>query len=245
MASGEILRLEGIDKAFGDAQVLRGLSLCVKPHEFLTLLGPSGCGKSTITKAIDKLEEMEGTIQIGGRDLRMFTRKELSEAVVLIPQVPFLFADTIFRNICYGIEREVPLEEVREAASRAAIDADIMRMPGQYGFEVAEAGHNLSGGQRQRIALARAFLRTPRILILDEATSALDNTSEKHIQAEFERMKESYGTTVLSIAHRLTTLKNCDKIVVMDRGRIVQQGTYEALKEQPGLFRDMCLGIVK
>ena len=139
----------------------------------------------------------------------------------------------------------MPLEEVREAARRAAIDADIMRMPGQYGFEVAEAAHNLSGGQRQRIALARAFLRTPRILILDEATSALDNTSEKHIQAEFERMKETYGTTVLSIAHRLTTLKNCDKIVVMDRGRIVQQGTYEALKEQPGLFRDMCLGIVK
>lgn len=93
--------------------------------------------------------------------------------------------------------------------------------------------------------MARAFLRTPRILILDEATSALDNTSEKHIQAEFERMKENYGTTVLSIAHRLTTLKNCDKIVVIDRGRIVQQGTYEALKERPGLFRDMCLGIVK
>lgn len=225
--------------------VLEHLNLEVGAGQFVGIAGPSGCGKSTITKAIDKLEEMEGTIQIGGRDLRMFTRKELSEAVVLIPQVPFLFADTIFRNICYGIEREVPLEEVREAARRAAIDADIMRMPGQYGFEVAEAGHNLSGGQRQRIALARAFLRTPRILILDEATSALDNTSEKHIQAEFERMKETYGTTVLSIAHRLTTLKNCDKIVVMDRGRIVQQGTYEALKEQPGLFRDMCLGIVK
>ena len=191
-------------------------------RQFVGIAGPSGCGKSTITKAIDKLEEMEGTIQIGGRDLRTFTRKELSEAVVLIPQVPFLFADTIFRNICYGIEREVTLKEVREAARCAAIDADIMRMPGHYGFEVAERGHNLSGGQRQRIALARAFLRTPRILILDEATSALDNTSEKHIQAEFERMKENYGTTVLSIAHRLTTLKNCDKIVVIDRGRIVQ-----------------------
>lgn len=228
-----------------DKPILEDLNLQVGAGKFIGIAGPSGCGKSTITKAIDKLEETEGRITIGGYDLAALTRADLAEAVVLVPQVPFLFADTIFHNICYGIKREVTLEEVREAARRASIDADIMQMPGQYAFLVAEAGHNLSGGQRQRIALARAFLRTPRILILDEATSALDNTSEKQIQVEFERMKEVYGTTILSIAHRLTTLKNCDQIVVMDHGKIVQQGTYDSLKEQPGLFRDMSLGIVQ
>ena len=228
-----------------DKPILEDLNLQVGAGKFIGIAGPSGCGKSTVTKAIDKLEETEGTITIGGYDLAALTRADLAEAVVLVPQVPFLFADTIFHNICYGIKREVTLEEVREAARRASIDADIMQMPGQYAFLVAEAGHNLSGGQRQRIALARAFLRTPRILILDEATSALDNTSEKQIQVEFERMKEVYGTTILSIAHRLTTLKNCDQIVVMDHGKIVQQGTYDSLREQPGLFRDMSLGIVQ
>ncbi len=228
-----------------DKPILEDLNLQVGAGKFIGIAGPSGCGKSTVTKAIDKLEETEGTITIGGYDLAALTRADLAEAVVLVPQVPFLFADTIFHNICYGIKREVTLEEVREAARRASIDADIMQMPGQYAFLVAEAGHNLSGGQRQRIALARAFLRTPRILILDEATSALDNTSEKQIQVEFERMKEIYGTTILSIAHRLTTLKNCDQIVVMDHGKIVQQGTYDSLREQPGLFRDMSLGIVQ
>ena len=228
-----------------DKPILEDLNLQVGAGKFIGIAGPSGCGKSTVTKAIDKLEETEGKITIGGYDLAALTRADLAEAVVLVPQVPFLFADTIFHNICYGIKREVTLEEVREAARRASIDADIMQMPGQYAFLVAEAGHNLSGGQRQRIALARAFLRTPRILILDEATSALDNTSEKQIQVEFERMKEVYGTTILSIAHRLTTLKNCDQIVVMDHGKIVQQGTYDSLREQPGLFRDMSLGIVQ
>ena len=228
-----------------DKPILEDLNLQVGAGKFIGIAGPSGCGKSTVTKAIDKLEETEGTITIGGYDLAALTRADLAEAVVLVPQVPFLFADTIFHNICYGIKREVTLEEVREAARRASIDADIMQMPGQYAFLVAESGHNLSGGQRQRIALARAFLRTPRILILDEATSALDNTSEKQIQVEFERMKEVYGTTILSIAHRLTTLKNCDQIVVMDHGKIVQQGTYDSLREQPGLFRDMSLGIVQ
>ena len=228
-----------------DKPILEDLNLQVGAGKFIGIAGPSGCGKSTVTKAIDKLEETEGRITIGGYDLAALTRADLAEAVVLVPQVPFLFADTIFHNICYGIKREVTLEEVREAARRASIDADIMQMPGQYAFLVVEAGHNLSGGQRQRIALARAFLRTPRILILDEATSALDNTSEKQIQVEFERMKEVYGTTILSIAHRLTTLKNCDQIVVMDHGKIVQQGTYDSLKEQPGLFRDMSLGIVQ
>ena len=134
---------------------------------------------------------------------------------------------------------------MREAARKANIAADIEKLPGGYDFRLAEGGRNLSGGQRQRIALARIFLRKPRILILDEATSALDNTSEKLIQREIERMKEECGTTVISIAHRLSTLQNCDEILVMDRGRIVQRGTFRELENEPGIFRDMARGILK
>ena len=146
----------------------------------------------------------------------------------------------LFKRICLGSE-----QEVREAARKANIAADIEKLPGSYDFMLAEGGTNLSGGQRQRIALARVFLRKPRILILDEATSALDNTSEKHIQQEIEAMKAECGTTVISIAHRLTTLQNCDEILVMDQGRIVQRGTFRQLEETPGIFRDMARGILK
>lgn len=143
------------------------------------------------------------------------------------------------------MKREVSPEEVREAARKANIAADIEQLEGGYQFVLAEGGTNLSGGQRQRIALARIFLKKPRILILDEATSALDNTSEKRIQAEIEKMKEECGTTVLSIAHRLSTLQNCDEIIVMDKGCIVQRGTCREPERAPGLFRDMALGIRK
>lgn len=228
-----------------DQPILRDVSLDIPTGRFLGIAGPSGCGKSTLIKVIDKLEPAQGTVLLGGTDLDVLSRKELAETIALVPQTPFLIADTIFHNICYGMKREVPLEEVREAARKANLAADIERLPGSYQFPLSEGGKNLSGGQRQRIALARVFLKKPRILILDEATSALDNTSEKLIQAEIEKMKEECGTTVISIAHRLTTLQNCDEIIVMDKGQIVQRGTFSALKESPGIFRDMALGILK
>ena len=136
------------------------------------------------------------------------------------------------------MKEDVPLAAVQEAAAKANIAADIEKLPGGYDFVLAEGGANLSGGQRQRIALAR-------ILLLDEATSALDNTSEKQIQAEIEKMKEACGTTVISVAHRFTTLQNCDEILVMDKGRIVQRGTFQELQEIPGIFRNMAKGMAK
>ena len=160
-------------------------------------------------------------------------------------ETPFLIADTVEHNICYGMKRPVSLEEVKEAARKANMADEIEKLPGAYDFRLSEGGKNLSGGQRQRIALARIFLRKPRILILDEATSALDNTSEKRIQAEIEKMNERDKTTVISIAHRLTTLRNCHELIVMDRGRIVQRGTFSELENQPGIFRDMARGIVR
>ena len=226
-------------------RILTEVSLQVASGKFIGIAGPSGCGKSTLIKIVDKLEQAQGAVYLGGTALGGLSRRALAEIVALVPQTPFLIADTVYRNICYGMTREVSLEEVKEAARKASIAADIEKLPGGYQCILSEGGTNLSGGQRQRIALARIFLRKPRILILDEATSALDNTSEKHIQAEIEKMKDECGTTILSIAHRLTTLRNCDEIIVMDHGEIVQRGTYAQLESTPGLFRDMALGILK
>lgn len=226
-------------------RILTEVSLQVASGKFIGIAGPSGCGKSTLIKIVDKLDQAQGDVYLGSAELDGLSRRALAEVVALVPQTPFLIADTVYRNICYGMTREVTLEEVKEAARKASIAADIEKLPGGYQFILSEGGTNLSGGQRQRIALARIFLRKPRILILDEATSALDNTSEKHIQAEIEKMKDECGTTILSIAHRLTTLRNCDEIIVMDHGEIVQRGTYAQLESTPGLFRDMALGILK
>ena len=143
------------------------------------------------------------------------------------------------------MKEDVPLAAVQEAAAKANIAADIEKLPGGYDFVLAEGGANLSGGQRQRIALARIFLQKPRILLLDEATSALDNTSEKAIQAEIEKLKAECGTTVIAIAHRLSTLQNCEGIIVMDKGRICQRGSFVQLEQTPGIFRDMALGLLK
>lgn len=225
--------------------ILNDIVLAIPPGKFIGIAGPSGCGKSSLIKVIDKLEEAQGEVLLGGVPLDSLSRTVLAENVALVPQAPFLIADTVYHNICYGMKREVSPKEVREAARKANIAADIEQLEGGYQFVLAEGGTNLSGGQRQRIALARIFLKKPRILILDEATSALDNTSEKRIQAEIEKMKEECGTTVLSIAHRLSTLQNCDEIIVMDKGCIVQRGTYRELESAPGLFRDMALGIRK
>lgn len=228
-----------------DKWILKGIDLSIPGGTFLGIAGPSGCGKSTLIKVIDKLEPAQGSVTLGGAPLSGLSRQVLADNVALVPQTPFLIADTVYHNICYGLTVPVPPEEVRLAAQKANIAADIESWPGGYDFMLSEGGANLSGGQRQRIALARIFLRKPRILILDEATSALDNTSEKLIQREIERLKEEYGTTVISIAHRLSTLQNCDEILVMEQGLIMQRGTFQELEAVPGLFRDMARGIVK
>lgn len=176
--------------------------------------------------------------------LESLSRADLAESVALVPQSPFLIADTVYRNIAYGMRRAVTEQEVEDAARKACLREVIEALPGQYQFCLSEGGANLSGGQRQRIALARIFLRQPKILILDEATSALDNTSEKYIQQEIEAMSRACGTTVISIAHRLSTLQNSDEILVMDHGEIVQRGSYQQLEQQPGIFHDMLRGVL-
>lgn len=177
-----------------------------------------------------------------GKDLRQFSRNELSNAIALVPQNPFLIAGTLYENICYGLERQPTEAEVREALGKACLQEFVDSLPEGVQTVIAEGGGNLSGGQKQRVAIARIFLRRPQLLILDEATSALDNTSERAIQQQIERLVQEQHMTVLSIAHRLTTLQNADEIIVMDGGRIVQRGTYQALVREAGIFSDMYHG---
>jgi len=196
-------------------------------------------------KAICKLEKGYGKVIIDSKDINTLNRKDISEIIALVPQSPFLIAGTIYENICYGIEREVSIDEVIEATKKAYIYDYINELPDKFNSVISEGGNNLSGGQRQRIAIARIFLRKPKILILDEATSALDNTSEKHIQTEIEKLQKENSTTIISIAHRLTTLKNCDEIIVLNKGKIEEKGKYAELIEKSGIFSNMYYGKLK
>ena len=227
------------------ASVLKNLNLAFEKGSFTGIAGPSGCGKSSFIKAVCKLEQYGGEIFIDGVDLRSLSRKELSRIIALVPQSPFIVAGTIYENICYGLDRMPSQKEVENAVRKACLTEFIDSLPNKLNTVLSENGGNLSGGQKQRIAIARIFLRKPEILILDEATSALDNTSERYIQNEIEKLKEETKMTVISIAHRLTTLKNSDRILVMEHGEIVQTGKYQELIEKGGIFRQMYEGKLK
>ena len=227
------------------ASVLKNLNLSFEKGSFTGIAGPSGCGKSSFIKAVCKLEQYGGEIFIDGVDLRSLSRKELSRIIALVPQSPFIVAGTIYENICYGLDRMPSQKEVENAVRKACLTEFIDSLPNKLNTVLSENGGNLSGGQKQRIAIARIFLRKPEILILDEATSALDNTSERYIQNEIEKLKEETRMTVISIAHRLTTLKNSDRILVMEHGEIVQTGKYQELIEKDGIFRQMYEGKLK
>lgn len=244
-STNEIINMENITFHYSENEdkiILDNFNIDIEKGMYLGIAGPSGCGKSSLIKSICKLEKADGTIIVDDKNIDNLTRKELSKLIALVPQSPFLIAGTIFENIIYGIDREVSIDEVEEAAKRAYIYDYINGLPDKFDSLVSEGGNNLSGGQRQRIAIARIFLRKPKILILDEATSALDNTSEKHIQAEIEKMKQENNTTIIAIAHRLTTLKNCDRIIVLNKGKIEEDGKFDDLIEKNGMFSDMYYG---
>lgn len=244
-STNEIINMENITFHYSENEdkiILDNFNIDIEKGMYLGIAGPSGCGKSSLIKFICKLEKAEGKIIVDDKNIDNLTRKDLSKLIALVPQSPFLIAGTIFENITYGIDREVSIDEVEEAAKRAYIYDYINGLPDKFDSLVSEGGNNLSGGQRQRIAIARIFLRKPKILILDEATSALDNTSEKYIQAEIEKMKKENNTTIIAIAHRLTTLKNCDRIIVLNKGKIEEDGKFDDLIEKNGMFSDMYYG---
>lgn len=241
----EMINIENITFSYPESEdkvILDNFNIDINKGTYLGIAGPSGCGKSSLIKSICKLEKANGTIIIDNINLNNLSRKDISKLIALVPQSPFLIAGTIYENITYGIDREVSKDEVEEASKRAYIFDYINSLPKKFDTMVSEGGNNLSGGQRQRIAIARIFLRKPKILILDEATSALDNTSEKHIQAEIEKMKDENNTTIIAIAHRLTTLKNCDRIIVLNKGHIEEEGKFDELIDKGGMFSDMYYG---
>lgn len=245
--SNALIEIRHLKFAYGEEKtILNNLDLEIKENSFIGLVGPSGCGKSSLIKVLLRLEDyQDGEIVVDGSSLRDLAREEIANLMALVPQTPFLIAASIRKNIAYGMHREVSDAEIHEAARRANISDFIEQLPEGYETILAESGSNLSGGQRQRIAIARVFLRKPKILILDEATSALDNTSERYIQDEIEKMQKENHTTVISIAHRLSTLRNTDEIIVFSQGKIAQRGKFDALKDRAGIFQDMYLGKLK
>jgi len=220
-----------------DRQILKDLSFEVPPGKMVAIVGPSGAGKSTISRILFRFYDIQsGRVVIDGQDIRDMTQKSLRAQIGVVPQDTVLFNDTIFYNIKYGCSNASE-EEVYEAAKLAQIDAFIHALPQGYQTKVGERGLKLSGGEMQRVAIARTILKAPPILILDEATSALDSHTEKEIQNALDRVARN--RTTLVIAHRLSTIVHADNILVLDKGRLVEQGTHAELIAKGGLYESL------
>jgi ATP-binding cassette subfamily B protein len=220
-----------------DRPVLQNLTLMIRHGEKVALVGPSGAGKSTITKLLLRLYDVNsGVIEIDGQNIAAVTQESLRNAIAFVPQEPLLFHRTLMENIRYG-RRNASDEEVFEAARKAHCHEFIAALPDGYETFVGERGVKLSGGERQRIAIARAILKNAPILVLDEATSSLDSESESLIQDSLKVLME--GKTVLVIAHRLSTIMHMDRIVVLENGTVVAQGTHNELLQKGGLYQKL------
>ena len=214
--------------------ILHDVSFSAKPGQAIALVGPSGAGKSTVASLLPRFYDVtEGAIFVDGHDVRDVTLASLREQVGIVPQETNLFNDTVYNNILYG-RLDATRDEVIAAAKAANADEFIQQLPKGYNTQLGDRGVNISGGQRQRISIARAILKNPRILILDEATSALDTESERIVQEALDRLM--VGRTSFVIAHRLSTIQNAAKIIVLDKGSIVEEGTHQQLMAKHGLY---------
>ena len=219
---------------YGNREVNRGINLNIAPGEMIGLVGHSGSGKSTLVNLICRFYDVsEGAILVDGVDIRSYAIADYRRNIGLVLQEPFLFFGTIADNIAYGLP-DATRAQIMAAARAAHAHEFILRLPQGYDSMVGERGQGLSGGERQRISIARALLIDPRILILDEATSSVDSETEKEIQKALENLVQ--GRTTIAIAHRLSTLHRADRLVVLDRGRVVEEGTHDALMAAQGAY---------
>jgi ABC-type multidrug transport system fused ATPase/permease subunit len=236
------LSVEFRDVRFGhDGEgLLRGVNLEVAPGESVAIVGSTGSGKSTLLNLIPRFYDPQGgQVLIGGADVRELDLDALRRAVGIVPQETFLFSDTVRENIRYG-DPEATEEEVVAAAKVAGVHDQILRFPEGYDSRVGEWGITLSGGQKQRVAIARALLKDPRILILDDATSSVDAETEKEIAEALRGLVgHSAQRTTFLVAHRLSTILLADRIVVLDDGRVVEEGTHEELLRKHGRYFEM------
>jgi ABC-type transport system involved in Fe-S cluster assembly fused permease/ATPase subunit len=234
------LGLEVNGATFGylpERTILHEVDLSVAPGESVAFVGPSGSGKSSLMKLILRLyDPWSGRIQLDGMDVRNLTREALHSAIAVVPQDTVLFNDTLYSNILYG-RPDAGHEQVLEAVEAACLGPALERMPEGLETVVGERGLKLSGGEKQRVAIARAFLKSPRLLLCDEATSALDSSTEAGIMDALTQLAR--GRTSVFVAHRLSTIQNCDKIVVLRHGRVKEQGSHAELMENGGLYCKM------
>jgi ATP-binding cassette, subfamily B, bacterial MsbA len=230
------LAFEHVSFAYDARQpVLTDVSFDAEPGELVAIVGPTGAGKTTVMNLLHRFyDPTEGRITVDGTDLRQVTLESWYSQIALVPQETILFGGTILDNIRYG-NREATEDAVKEASRAAHADEFIMGFPERYQTVVGEKGVNLSGGQRQRIAIARAVLKGPRILLLDEATSSLDTESERLVQEALERLMK--GRTTFVVAHRLTTIQGADRILVLDKGHVVETGTHDDLMARQGVYQ--------
>jgi ATP-binding cassette subfamily B protein len=231
--------LEGVTrKPAGDGgPVLGGVSFTVDPGAMVALVGPSGAGKSTITSLVTRLYDVQaGAVRVGGHDVREVTSQSLRDMVGYVTQDAHMFHDTIGANLRYA-RPDATDEQIRQALAAAQVLDLVDSLPDGLDTVVGDRGYRLSGGERQRIAIARLLLKSPRIVVLDEATAHLDSESEAAVQQALDTALE--GRTALVIAHRLSTVRHADRILVVDDGRIVQSGSHEQLLARGGLYADL------
>jgi len=228
------ITLREVGFRYGNRAVNRGISLDIKAGEMIGLVGHSGSGKSTLVNLICRFYDVsEGAIMLDGVDIRSFAVSDYRRNIGLVLQEPFLFFGTIAENLAYG-KPEATRAEIIAAARAAHAHEFILRLPQGYDSMVGERGQGLSGGERQRISIARALLIDPKILILDEATSSVDSETEKEIQRALENLVQ--GRTTIAIAHRLSTLQKADRLVVLDRGVVVEEGAHDDLMAREGAY---------
>ena len=236
-AIGGDVRWERVSFSYDEESVLRNVSLHVPHGQMIAFVGPSGSGKTTMVNMLPRLfDPIAGQILIDGTDLRSWSLADLRRNIAVVPQMPVLFQDSIAENIRVG-RQDATDEEIRIAAIKAHAHEFIERLPEGYQTVVGERGSSLSGGQRQRIAMARAFLKDAPILILDEATSALDAESEAAIAESLRILCQ--GRTTFLIAHRFSSIRQAERIIVLEKGQIVASGTFQELENQPGTFRNL------